>query len=209
MIKIPDSGIFYPNNLSRILMLSLEDVLGVNGLKTILNLTGQSHLIGNYPPDNMESEFDFATFSMIMAGLDELYGQKASKAMGLRAGNALFSEMLKIKGEPAEVKTDEFQAKPLVEKIQFGLWVARNSFSKTKTAPIPQMDDGQFYYAVQYCPVCWGRTTSTPGCFLVAGMLQAAVRWSTNGKELNVTQKTAHSCGDPSCDFIVPITPTN
>jgi hypothetical protein len=209
MIKIPDSGIFYPNNLSRILLLSLEDVLGVNGLKTILNLTGLSSLIDNYPPNNLESEFDFAKFSMIMAGLDELYGPHASKVMGMRAGNALFTEMLKIVGEPADVKTEEFQAKPLVEKIQYGLWVARNSFSKTKSAPIPQMDDGQFFYSVKYCPVCWGRTTTTPSCYLVAGMLQAAVRWSTNGKELNVTQQAAHSCGDPSCDFIVPITPSN
>jgi hypothetical protein len=37
MDPIPDSGLFYPNNLARITLLALEDVMGANGLNAILN----------------------------------------------------------------------------------------------------------------------------------------------------------------------------
>jgi hypothetical protein len=206
---IPESGLFYPNNLSRILLLSLEDVIGQNGLKAILNLAGQSNLIGNFPPHNTESEFNFSSFSMIIGALDDLYGQKGSRVLALRAGDAVFQEMLKDMGEPMDIESDNYQAKPLSEKIQVGLSVVRNKFSKTKTASIPQTEDGQFLYSVQYCPVCWGRTTTTPDCFLISGLIQASIRWATKGQEISITQKTAHSCGDPSCDFIVPNAPIN
>lgn len=207
MQKIPASDLYYPNNLSHIYLLSIEDVIGENGVKAILNSAGLSELIGNYPPYNTENGFDFSKFSMIIGTLDELYGKKGSKVLSMRAGNALFAEMLKVLGEPEDIHSPEFQSKPLIEKIHTGLSVARRTFSKTKTEPIPQMDDGSFYYSVKYCPVCWGRTTDSPDCFLVSGMLQAAVRWSTGGMEFPVTQKTAHSCGDATCDFVIPVTP--
>lgn len=206
---IPQSGLFYPNNLSRIFLLSMEDVIGVKGLNMILNLAGLSDLIANYPPQNNESEFDFSKVSAIIGSLDEIYGQKGARVLALRAGNEMFKEMLSNIGEPIDVKDDNFQLKPLTEKMKLGLSVIRTTFSKTKTASIPQTEDGQFFYSVQYCPACWGRTTSTPACFLVSGLLQASLRWVTCGKEFEITQTSAHSCGDSACDFIVPNTPIN
>jgi hypothetical protein len=208
METIPVSGICYPNNLSRILLLSLEDVMGINGLNTILKLAGQSDLIGNYPPNNTESEFDFATFSMIICALTDMYGQRGARVLAMRAGNAIFHQMLLDMGEPIDVKVESFQSKPLTEKIQVGLSVVRSAFSKTKSAPIPLTEDGTYSYSVKYCPVCWGRSTSTPECSLISGLLQASVRWSTNGLEFEVSQKTAQSCGNPTCDFIIPTLPS-
>jgi hypothetical protein len=207
MKTIPDSGLLYPNNFIRIFLLSLEDVAGENGVKAILNMAGQSNLIGNYPPPNMEGEFDFSRYSMIIAALDDLYGGKGSQILALRAGNAIFAESLKDLKIPMDPKSESFQSKSLVEKIETGLCLVHATITKTKTTSIPRTKDGQFLYSVEHCPICWGRTTSTPRCFLTAGLLQAAVRWVTNGLEFNVTQVKAHSCGDASCDYIVPLTP--
>jgi hypothetical protein len=203
--SIPESGIYIPNNFARMFMLSLEEVMGVNGLNAILNEAGQSALIGNYPPNDLDYEFDISYFSAIAGALEELYGLRGARVFAVRAGTATFKQILMDTSEPVDVNSESYQSKPLVEKISFGLSVIRDTFSNTKDTAIPRTEEGSFLYSVQYCPVCWGRKTSVPSCYLISGLLQASIRWSTNGKEVVIEQTKAHSCGDATCDFIIPI----
>jgi len=206
---IPDSGFTYPNLFIRIFLQSLEDVAGENGVKTILNMAGQPNLIGNYPPANMEGLFDVARYSMIMATVDDLYGDKGAQLMATRAGYANFKVAIASMGDPLGVITESFQSKPVVEKMESALAMVRSIITRTKTTSIPRTEDGQFLYAVEHCPVCYGRTTSTPRCFITAGLLQEAIRWATGGLVFDVKQVKARSCGDASCDYVIPLTPNN
>ncbi len=207
--SILESGLYFPNNFARIFMLSLEDVIGVNGLNAILNQAGQSDFIGNYPPNDTDKEFDYSYFSSIAGALEELYGSKGARILAVRAGNVTFKQMLKDFGEPLDIKNESFTTKPLVEKVSAGLAIISDTFSNTKEAPIILTEGDHFLCSVKYCPSCWGRTTSTPSCYLISGILQASLKWVTSGCEFNITQTKAHSCGDASCDFIVPATPLN
>ena len=54
MNRIPKSGLYYPNKVARIYMLAIEDVMGRNGLKAVLNLAGLTQLVDPYPPDTLE-----------------------------------------------------------------------------------------------------------------------------------------------------------
>jgi len=74
MESIPKSGFYYANKFARIALEAYEEVMGKNGLNAILNLAGLSHLIDNYPPDNLEREFDFADFTAIHVALEEAVG---------------------------------------------------------------------------------------------------------------------------------------
>ena len=178
-------------------------------MKTILNLAGQSNLIGNYPPANMEGQFDVARYSMIMATLDDLYGDKGAQLMATRAGYANFKASIANMGDPLGVATESFQAKPVVEKMESVLAMLRSIVNRTRTTSIPRTEDGQFLYSVERCPVCYGRTTATPRCFITAGLLQEAIRWATGGLDFDVKQVRARSCGDASCDYVIPLTPNN
>jgi predicted hydrocarbon binding protein len=206
---IPDSGIFYPNSFVRVVLLSLEDILGKNGVKSILNLANQPGYIENYPPENMNSEFDIAHYSMIIAALDELYGVRGAKILATRAGHAIFKESVKTIGDPFGITSESFQSKPMEEKIEGGLAYVRAVITGKKPAPMPRTDDNQFLFSVQLCPVCWGRTTDTPRCFLTTGLLREAIRWATGGTVVPVTQVKAHSCGDATCDYVIPTQPNN
>lgn len=207
MIQIPDSGLSYPNNLSRAFLYALEDVMGVNGLNAILNLSNQSRFIGNYPANDSETKFDFANISSIIGAVEEMYGPKGGRILSMRAGQATFKQMIADVGEPVDPNNEIFKAQPLADKIQFGMTFIRSTFSGTKTAPVPQLEGGEFLYKIPFCPSCWGRTTETPSCFLNMGLLRACLRWITNGQDFNFTQIHARSCGAESCDYIVPIIP--
>jgi len=206
MKTIPDSGVLYPNSFVHHLLLSLEDVLGKNGVKAILNMSGQSGLIDNYPPNNMNPEFDLARYSMIMAALDDMYGDRGGQALALKAGNKLFVETVQDR-DPLNVNSDAFKAKSLEEKVESGLIMVYQFVTHTPISTMPRTADGQFLYVSENCPVCYGRETKTPRCFLNTGLLQAAIKYSTGGMDFAVTQIKAHSCGDPSCDYVIPVLP--
>lgn len=204
---ILESGLYFPNNVARIFMLSLEDVLGVNGLNATLRQAGQEEYIGNYPPNDTDKEFDYSYFSSVAAALDEMYGSKGARLLAIRAGLVTFNQMLKDFGEPMDIHSSDFQAKSLTDKIAAGLMIITNIFSNTKEKPVILTDKGHFVYTVHYCPACWGRTTSEPSCYLISGILRASLHWVTSGMEFEVSQTKAHSCGDPTCDFAIPVTP--
>ena len=94
MEHIPKSGFYYANKFTRITLQAYEEVMGKNGLNAILNLAGLSNLIDNYPPDNLEREFDFADFTAIHIGLEEMYGPRGGRGLALRAGRATFNDAL-------------------------------------------------------------------------------------------------------------------
>ncbi|HEX7556159.1 MAG TPA: 4-vinyl reductase [Leptolinea sp.] len=207
MEPLPKSGLYYPNNLARITLLALENVMGTNGLNALLNLANKREYIGNFPPDNMESQFDFADFSTIIATLDDIYGVRGSRIFALRAGFAIFDETLKNIGEAVDVNDESFKAMSSTEKIRVGLSLMGITFSQSiKNNPIVREEENNFLYSITYCPVCWGRKTETPSCNIISGMLKGVLRWVTLGQEYDVTQSAAHSCGAPTCDFIIPKT---
>jgi hypothetical protein len=206
MKTIPDSGLKYPNSFVFNLLKSLEDVLGKNGVKAILNLSGQSSMIDNYPPDNMDPEIDIARYSMIMGALDDMYGDRGAQALALKAGNKLFIETVQDK-DPLGVNSDAYKAKSVQEKIESGLIMLHSFVTKSPISSMPRTADGQFLYSVEHCAVCYGRETKVPRCYLNVGLLQAVIRYSTNGLELPVTQIKAHSCGDPVCEYVIPSIP--
>ena len=82
------SGLNYPNLMGRIYIQALEEVMGKNGLNALLNLAGLSHLIDNYPPGNLNREFDFADFTGLSQGIIEMYGPRGGRGLALRSGRA-------------------------------------------------------------------------------------------------------------------------
>ena len=204
MDPIPKSGLYYPNKVVRIALLAIEEVMGRNGLNAILNLANQSHLINNYPPDNLDRAFDFADFSSIQGALEEMYGPRGGRGLALRAGRATFTNGLKNFGALAGVGDLAFKVLPLSAKLRIGLPAMAKVFSTTSDQlSTVEEKEGHYVYTIHRCPVCWGRKTDKPACFIATGLLQAGGKWISGGQEFKITQVTAHSAGDPTCDFII------
>ena len=124
------SGYYYPNKFARITIEAMEEVMGENGLKAILNLAGLSHLIGNYPLDNLEKEFDFADYTALNVALEDMYGPRGGRGLALRAGRATFAQGLRAFGALAGVGDLAFKVLPLNAKLKIGVPAMANIFSQ-------------------------------------------------------------------------------
>ena len=202
MDPIPKSGLYYPNKIARLALTAIEDVMGKNGLNAILNLAGLSHMIDNYPPDNLERHFDFADFSAINGALEEMYGPRGGRGLALRAGRAVFSEGLRNFGALAGAGDLAFKVLPLSAKLHIGLPAMAKIFTTTSDQHSTVEDKGDRYnYIMHKCPVCWGRTSDRPACFMAVGLLQEGLKWVSGGREFRVVQTTCHASGDPTCNI--------
>lgn len=204
MEPIPKSGLYYPNKIARIAITAVEDVMGKNGLNAILNLAGLTHLIDNYPPNNLERQFDFADFSAISGALEEMYGPRGGRGLALRAGRATFSEGLRTFGALAGAGDLAFKVLPLSAKLHIGLPAMAKIFTTTsdQLSTVEEHSD-HFTYFIHRCPVCWGRTADRPACFMATGLLQEGLKWLSGGREFKVIQTTCHAAGDTTCNFQV------
>jgi hypothetical protein len=204
MEAIPKSGYYYPNKIARIALLALEDVMGKNGVNAILNLANLQHLIDNYPPDNLERQFDFADFSAINGALEEMYGPRGGRGLALRAGRATFQDGLRHFGALAGVGDLAFKVLPLQAKLRIGLPAMAKIFSTTSDQySTVEEKDTHFVYTIHRCPVCWGRKSDRPDCYMAVGLLQAGLKWVSGGQAFRVNESKCIAMGDAVCEFVI------
>jgi predicted hydrocarbon binding protein len=209
MDPIEESGYYYANKFALIMLDALEDVLGANGLKAILNLAHLSELIGNFPPDNLNKEFDFSYVSAINQALEEIYGPRGGRGLALRAGRATFADSLKNFGALAGASDLAFKVLPLNTKMRIGVPSMARIFTQVSDQHSTAKEvDNVFIYTIHRCPVCWGRhDEGKPVCFIAVGLLQEGMKWLSGGKEFRVNESKCVSMGDDVCEFIIEKTP--
>lgn len=204
MEPIPKAGLYYPNKIARIACMALEEVMGKNGVNAIFNLANLQHLIDNLPPNNLDREFDFADFSAIWGALEEMYGPRGGRGLAQRAGRATFDDALRNFGALAGVGDMAFKVLPLQAKLRIGLPAMAKIFTQTsdQLSTVEEKED-HFVYTIHRCPVCFGRHTDKPSCFIATGLLQAGLKWVSGGNEFRVNESRCLAVGDPVCDFII------
>ena len=209
MEPIPPSGLYYPNKFALITLDAFEQVMGKNGLNAILNLAHLSHLIDNYPPDNLSKEFDFSYYTAINVALEEMYGPRGGRGLALRAGRALFADALRNFGALAGVGDLAFKVLPLPAKLRIGIPAMARIFTQVSDQrSTVQEQDNEILYTIHKCPVCWSRTGSDkPVCFIATGLLQEGLKWVSGGSEFRVNESKCIAMGDDVCEFVIQKTP--
>jgi hypothetical protein len=191
------SGFYYPNKFARITFNALEAVMGKNGFHAILHLADLAEYINNYPPDNLEKEFDFAYFTALCVALEEMYGPRGGRGLALRAGRATFADALRGFGALAGVGDLAFKVLPLAAKLRIGLPAMANIFTQFSDQISNVHDDGDKYiYTLERCPMCWNRKADRPVCYVGQGLLQEGLRWVSGGHEFKVDMATCIAKGD-------------
>jgi hypothetical protein len=199
---VPKSGYYYPNRIARIYFQALEEVMGRNGLHALLNLAGLGQYKDNYPPNNLERAFDFADFSNLNQGLEDIYGPRGGRGLALRGGRAAFDSGLKGFGALAGVGDLAFRVLPLGTKVRLGLPAMARIFTQfSDQISRTENYDTHFLYYIDRCPVCWGRTDDRPICYAAAGLLQEGLKWVSGGLEFRVEEIECIANGAPSCLF--------
>jgi predicted hydrocarbon binding protein len=203
-IESKDGEFYYPNKMGRIILVSIEEVMGRNGVGAVLNLAGLPHLIHSYPPNNFDTEFSFAELSAIQQALDDLYGPRGGRALALRSGRATFKYGLKEFGPVLGIADLAFRLFPLSIKLKIGSEIFAETFNKFSDQRV-RLEENQetLHWIIERCPVCWGRQTEAPCCHLAVGLLQESLFWVSGGRNFRVVETECIACGEPECRIVI------
>jgi predicted hydrocarbon binding protein len=191
---------YFPNKLGKIVLLAFEEIMGRNGLNSILNLSSLSSLIDNYPPDNDNKSVPFETFSQLQSSLEQGFGPHGGRGLALRAGRVFFSQGLRTYGLELGLNDTIFRLQPPDLKLKSVLRTMADFFNQRTDQKIYLNEtEHSILWKVERCPWCWGRGVFEPVCQFTVGMLQEALYWVSSGKFYNVVEESCIAQGEPFC----------
>lgn len=198
------SGLYYPNRIARSFFVAMDDVMGQNGLKILLELAAMHDFVDVLPPDNLERDFDFAYIAAINAGLEAMYGALGGRGIALRIGRASFSYGLKNFGMMRGMADPTFRALPLEKQVHYGM---RGLASLLTHFTDQQSSVENFEDVLQFrshvSPFAWNRVSSKPVCHMMVGIIQECLRWASNGYVFYVRETACRAAGHHECVFQV------
>jgi predicted hydrocarbon binding protein len=198
----------YPNRMGRIILLSMEEVMGRNGVNAVLNLASHKSLIENYPSDDTKLNFPFSTVSALGGTLEQVYGPHGGRGLALRVGRACFNYGVRRYSAQMGLTKMTFRLLPLPAKVNAGAKAFAELFNYFTDQRVRIEEDGnKLLWHIERCPLCWERHAREPVCHLAVGLLQEALYWISGGKVFNVEEQTCIAAGDTTCTIVIDQSP--
>jgi hypothetical protein len=191
------------NALVRQALVSSAEVMGENGLNTVLRTSGLERYIGNLPPDNLEPAIQTSDYARLNEVIEEFYG-RGGRGMLLRIGKASFQYAVREQAALLGIAGAALKLLPTKQRIKFILNALVNALKKSNPqvkAWVEETDD-IFAYCDASCGICHGRTSTKPICYLYIGSIGEAIGWAT-GQEFEIVETHCTAKGDPHCRFEV------
>ena len=191
------------NALVRQALISAQEVMGENGLNTVLRTSGLERFIGNFPPDNLEPAIQTSDYARLNEVIEEFYG-RGGRGMLRRIGKASFQYAVREQAALLGLAGVALKLLPTKQRIKFILNAMVNALKKSNpqvNAWVEEKDD-TFAYCDASCAICHGRESTDAICYLYIGSIGEAVGWAT-GQEFKIVETLCTAMGDPHCRFEV------
>jgi predicted hydrocarbon binding protein len=189
------------NTLVRQALVSAQEVMGENGLNTVLRTSGLERFIGNFPPDDLNPAIQSAEYAKFNQAIEEFYG-RGGRGMLRRIGKASFQYAVREQAALLGIAGVALKLLPEKQRIKFILNSVVNALKKTNLQVEAWVDESgeRIAYVDATCSICYARKSAEPICTLYIGSIGEAVAWAT-GQPHEVIEAHCMAKGDPYCRF--------
>lgn len=199
---------FYPQKMGRIMLLAMEEIIGVKGVENVLRFSSIEDLSGKNLSSTPDRTFPFETVSALQSALEKIYGPRGGRGIAMRVGRSTFRYGLKEYGSLLGLSETAFRLLPLPTKLRTGARVFADLFNKHTDQKVRlEEKEGKLYWHIERCPLCWERQVDEPACQLAVGLLQESLYWLSGGKVFNVEEVACIGKGDAACTIVIDETP--
>jgi hypothetical protein len=177
MTELERSGLYYPNKFALLLLRAIEAAVGEREMPNLLTRADLERLIGNYPPDNWEREFDFADITALRIALDQKYGTRGGAALTLRAGREMFPDILKSLGALFG-EMDGFFVTPIAARLPLTISALATLFRNfsDQVSTVSEQSDC-YVFTLECCPFCYKQRMDNALCQVSKGLLLEWLRF--------------------------------
>lgn len=197
------------NFTMRITLETLQNILGKNGLKSILNHAALPNYINCFPPDNDELLIPVDHLHKLYHALIELFGNNGSRALELRIGKEICR--VGIEKRSGMVKALRHSVRLLPETKRLKIILTKYIEEAEKRMPgqlngprfTLKEDDDFFFIIDKDYHVSNGIRSDQPVCNDIVGILQYLLEWTT-GHKYAVEEIECRATGYPADVFKIP-----
>ncbi len=194
----------FPNRISRIILLSMRDVIGENGMSAVLNTGRLAHWIGVDPPADFDAGLTFREVGNLFEALEGIYGVRGGLKFARQAGHEGFKYWIKGFGGAIGLADFVLRVFPLSLRARIGIEVLADIFNRYTGLRVGLGESSErYFFAMESGGFCQGRQTDTPACSYVVGLIEELLFWISRGRRYNVEETSCIACGDPICTFSV------
>ncbi|MBN2224995.1 MAG: hypothetical protein JW765_10000 [Deltaproteobacteria bacterium] len=198
---------YIPNSLMYITLLTVQDIVGKNGLNSILNYSGLTKYRDNFPPNDEKIEAMGSDFGKIVGGIIDVLGERGARPLLYNAGRRGFQ--LLIEKSPAMMGVMGVglkllsKRKRLEEVFKLGAENTNKVFGENQRSYVT--DEG-IVCELFDCYWCRGLKSDGPICFGEVGLDAELAKWAT-GDEHEVKEVLCRAKGDDVCRVIIYFEP--
>lgn len=190
-----------PNAALYVLFAAIGEVMGANGLKSVLRMGGLAKYIDNIPPNNTDLGVKFSEYGAAQQAIEDFYGPRGARAMLVRIGRALFQYTLQEQPAVLGLAGLALKALPMSARVKLILNKIVSSANETLNMPSHLEETNDAYvFTVEDSPSRWRPKRSKPGCYVTVGTYQEALRWAT-GKTFKIEEVSCMAAGGDACRF--------
>jgi len=196
-------GLHYPNKIGRLTFVSLEEVMGENGVKALLRLADLPQFIGNYPPNDLKKEFPFEAIAGTSMALSTMYGPRGARGLELRAGRVAFTLGLKEFGPLLGMADLALKLMPVTMKLKIVLNATAQTFDRfSDQSSYVEEEKERFVYHIVRDPSSL-RTDPGLNFFIARGILEESTASVSGGRRFAVDQISCIALGDKTTAFTI------
>jgi hypothetical protein len=198
----------HPYPLGRIILLAVEEILGVQEAAGLLKHARLLHSFQGPKDVKDRAIFPFRDILRLQDALSEAYGPRAGAGLSMRTGQACLKYILREYGTQLGISRMDFRLLPFPRRLTSGCEALAGLFNATTDLRIDQKSDSK--------QICWQFKTGAPDpekhgqescCPLISGFLQEAFSWMSGGRSFQVVEKKEAAAGVITCTIAVDRTP--
>jgi hypothetical protein len=194
-------GLHYPNKIGRLCFLSLEEVMGPNGVKALLRLADLPQFMEAYPPNDLKKEFPFEAIAATSDALVTMYGPRGARGLELRAGRVAFTLGLKEFGPLLGMADLALKLMPVTMKLKIVLNATAQTFDRfSDQSSKVEEERTKFVYHIIRDPSAL-KAEAGLNFFIARGILEEATAWVSGGRRFSVEQVSAIAQGSQTTAF--------
>jgi predicted hydrocarbon binding protein len=202
----------------RILLHAMEEVLGAEGLRSVMGAAhasiapavGSQDMPGALAGTDPAAAITLhpAPVEALQQAFEDVYGVPAGRGLALRVGRACFQYGLREYGQALALTGADFRLLPMPSKLRrFGAALAQLFNTQDNERIRIEEQDGRLLVHLLHCPLCSGRHTTQPACPLAVGLAEEALYWLSGGKIFMVEETACAARGDVDCVVQIDMTP--
>ena len=190
------------DNISmRVLLETVTNIIGVNGLNSVLNYAKLQSYINNFPPLDDKLEVPLEDFHKIRKSIRDVFGEKGSRVLLRNTGIELMKIYLERVSTLGKLVKTAITLMPEEKKIKYTVQAWTDQVTQKVKTPMGKSryevkeEDGNIFLIDRDNLMINENSGDNSDGYFVIGILQYLTEWST-GKKYDIVQTKSKAKGD-------------